>query len=74
MHANVISEIEDKLTELDDNIQMMTLSDGNMLLVTGLLWGDSTSHRWISLTKACDAELFEKLVIWDATELIITSS
>ena len=26
-------------------------------LVTGRLWGESTGHRWIPLTKASDAEL-----------------
>ena len=52
------------------------------------LWGESTGHRWIPLTKASDTELWcfllsqleqtfeqaiETRVIWDATALIITS-
>ena len=39
-------------------IIMMTSSNGNIFCVTGPLWGESTSHRWISLTKACDTELW----------------
>ena len=53
--------------------------------VAGPLWGESTGHRWISLTKASDAEFcwilrsaleqtveqtMEKAVIWDVIELI----
>ena len=56
--------------------------------VTGPLWGESTHHRWIPLTKASDAELWcflwsapeqtveqiiETPVIWDAITLIMTS-
>ena len=37
---------------------MMTSSSGNIFRVTSLLWGESTSHRWIPLTKASDAELW----------------
>ena len=50
--------------------------------VTGPLYGEFTSHRWISLTKASDVELWsaseqtveytmETLVIWDAITLIM---
>ena len=64
---------------------MMTSSNGN---ITGHLWGESTSHRWILLTKASDAELWcfhwsalEQMVqqtintpvIWDAIMLIMMS-
>ena len=67
---------------------MMTSLNGNIFRVTGPLWGDSTGHRWIPLTKASDAELWcflwsapeqkveqtlEIQVIWDATALIMTS-
>ena len=67
---------------------MMTSSNGNLFLVTGPLWGESTGHRWLPLTKASDAELryflwsvpeqtveqtIETQVIWDAIALIITS-
>ena len=36
---------------------IMTSSNGNIFWVTGPLWGDSTDHRSIPLTKASDAEL-----------------
>ena len=54
--------------------------------VTGPLWGESTCHRWIPLTKASDADIWcflwsapiqtveqiiETLVIWDAIVLIM---
>ena len=66
---------------------MMTSLNGNIFRVTGPLWGESTGHRWIPLTKASDAELWcflssspeqtveqtlEIQVIWDATALIMT--
>ena len=37
---------------------MMMISNGNIFRVTGLLCGEFTSHRWIPLTKASDAELW----------------
>ena len=61
---------------------------GNIFRVTGPLCGEFTSHRWIPLTKASDAELWcflwsapewtvkqtiVRLVIWDAIGLIMTS-
>ena len=66
----------------------MTSSNGNIFCVTGPLWGESTGHRWIPLTKASDMELscflwsaseqkadqsIEMPVIWDAIALITTS-
>ena len=66
----------------------MTSPDGNIFRVTGLLWGESTGHRWIPLTKASDTELWYflwsspertveqtmgTLVIWDAAALIMTT-
>ena len=62
----------------------MTSSNGNIFRVTGPLWGESTGHRWIPLTKASDAELWcfllstvaqttDTPVIWDAIALIMTS-
>ena len=36
----------------------MTSPNGNIFLVTGPLWGESTGHRWIPLTKVSDAELW----------------
>ena len=62
--------------------------NGNILRVTGPLWGESTGHRWIPLTKAINAELWcilwcapeqtaeqtiEMPVIWDAMVPIMTS-
>ena len=64
----------------------VTSSNASIFLVTGILWGESTGHRWIPLTKASDAELWNFLwsvpdqtveqtieipVIWDAVALII---
>ena len=43
---------------------MMTSSNRKIFHVIGPLWGESTGHRWIPLTKASDAELdvfFERL-------------
>ena len=66
----------------------MTSSYGNIFRAPGPLWGESTSQRWIPLTKASDAELWCLLwpepeqmvkqtivtpVIWDAIVLIMTS-
>ena len=34
------------------SLVMMTSSNSNIFRVTGLLWGESTGHRWIPLTKA----------------------
>ena len=36
---------------------MMTSSNGNIFRVTSPLWGESTGHWWIPLTKASNAEL-----------------
>ena len=68
--------------------RMMTSLNGNIFRVTGPLWGESSGHRCILLTKASDAELWCMLwcasghtveqtvdlsVIWDATTVIVTS-
>ena len=67
---------------------MMMSSNENIFRVTGPLWGESTGHRWIPLTKVSDTEpwrflwlgpkwtvgwTIETLVIWDAIALIMTS-
>ena len=67
---------------------MMTSSNGNIFRVTGHLWREFGSHRWIPLPKPSDAELWcflwsapeqtveqtiETPVIWDAIALIMTS-
>ena len=48
---------------------MKVSSNGNIFWVTGSLWGESTSHRWIPLTKASDAEFW--CFLWCTTEEII---
>ena len=67
---------------------MMYVIKWKLFRVTGPLCGEFTGHRWIPLTKAGDAELWcflwsateqtleqtiERLVIWDAIVLIMTS-
>ena len=42
----------------------MTSSNGNIFGVTGPLWGESTGHRWIPLTKASDTVLW--CFLWSA--------
>ena len=42
--------------------RMMMSSNGNIFRVTGPLCGEFTGHRWISLTKASDAELWCSLI------------
>ena len=37
---------------------MMMSSNGNIFCVTGPVWGEFIGHRWITLTKASDAEFF----------------
>ena len=39
------------------DIYMITSSNGNILRVTGFLWGEITGHWWIPLTKTSEAEL-----------------
>ena len=45
---------------------MMTSSSGNIFRVTGPVWGESSVHRWIPLTKASDAELL--YFLWSAPD------
>ena len=67
-------------------IFMMTSSNDTIFRVTGPLWGESTGHRWIPLTKASDTELWyflcagqtveqtpETPVNWNAIALVMTS-
>ena len=69
-----------------DALAMMTSSNGNIFRVTGPLWGESTGHRCIPLTKAGDAELwffYPRLIkrlskqsmyrIWEAVAPMMTS-
>ena len=61
------------LVEVDDsyqlNILIMTSSNGNIFRVTGHLCGKFTGHRWISHTKASDAELW--CLLWSVPEWTI---
>ena len=45
-------------------INMMTSSNRNIFCVTGPLCGEFTGHRWITLTKASDSELW--CFLWSA--------
>ena len=47
-------------------ITMVTSSNGSFFCITGPLWGESTGHRWLPFTKACDAELwcFSLICAW----------
>ena len=45
-------------TNHDNELVMKTSSNGNIFRVISPLWGESTGHRWIPLTKASDAELW----------------
>ena len=38
-------------------VEIPLMHDDNISRVTDPLWGESTGHQWISLTKASDAEL-----------------
>ena len=75
------------LNDMGKYAKMMS-SNGNIFRVASPVWGESISHRWIPLKKAGNAELWcflwcipehtaeqtvEKLVIWDAIALIMTS-
>ena len=53
MSYDVLFRIEFK----SKSLQNMTSLDGHIFHVTDPLWGESTCHRWISLTKANDAVL-----------------
>ena len=73
--------------EIKIHIHTITSSNGIIFRVTAPLW-ESTSQRWIPLTKASDvglwyflwsaseqtaAQTIETLVIWDAITLVMTS-
>ena len=45
---------------------MMTSSNGNIFRITGPLWGESTCHWWIPITKASDVEFW--CFLWSAPE------
>ena len=48
---------------------MTTSSNGNIFRVTGHLCGEFTDHRWISHTKASDAEIW--CFLWSAPEYTV---
>ena len=73
----------DYISFTHDDVIMMTSSNGNISCATGTLWGESTGHQWIPLTKASDTELWsapektheqttELPMFWDAIALIMT--
>ena len=45
-------------------------SNGNIFHVTGPLWGESTGHRWIPLTKASGVELW--CFLWSVPEQTVS--
>ena len=47
-------------------VLIMTSSNGNIFRVSDHLYGEFTGHRWISRTKASDAELW--CFLWSASE------
>ena len=51
---------------------MMTSSNGNIFRVTGHLCGEFTGHRWISRTKASDAE-FDIFLIWSRIKVWVNN-
>ena len=72
---------------ISDDISVMASSNENIYGVTGPLCGELNGHRWISSTKASDAELWcflwsvpeptveqkmETPVTWDAIAFIMT--
>ena len=46
---------------------MMTSSYENIFRITGPLWGESTSHRWIPLTKSSRTRSFDAFLICTST-------
>ena len=48
---------------------MIMSSNGNIFRITDLFWKETTGYRWISLTKANDAELW--CFLWSAPEQTI---
>ena len=54
-----------QVMQIHNNV-MMTSSNGNIFRVTGHLCGKFTGPRWISHTKASDAELW--CLLWSAPE------
>ena len=61
-----VVQVECDLRDLTNIFAMMTSSNGNIFRVTGHLCGKFTGHRWISHTKASDAELW--CLLWSAPE------
>ena len=52
--------------QFEAGCHMIRSSNGNIFRVTGPLYGEFTSHRWIPLTKARDARLWG--FVWSAPE------
>ena len=70
LQSNNISISRPRETPYSDSrclLIMMTSSNGNIFRVTGLLCGEFTGHRWITRTKASQAELWCFFFIWACT-------
>ena len=57
---------------MSTNYLTMTPSNGNIFHGTGPLWGESTGHRWLLLTKASDVELW--CFLWAVPEQTVEQS
>ena len=66
IHIDDISSSDMVSTLRRKTLTMMTSSNGSIFRVTGPLCGEFTGDRWISLTKASDAELW--CVLWSVPE------
>ena len=54
------------------NIFMMMSSNGNILCIASPLWGESTSHWWIPLTKASAVEIW--YFLWSVPEQTVAQT
>ena len=57
IYCNSPTDVLVKFFRTEPEHNMMTSSNGNIFRVTGPLCGELTGHRWITSTKANDAEL-----------------
>ena len=61
------------LTKLPLNVSMIMSWHGNAFRITGPLWGESTVHWWITLTKGqwCVPLVFPSLIVWTSHDDVI---
>ena len=64
MFPKLLCDTDSELRKSAALFSMTTSSNGNIFRVTGPLWGESTGHRLIALTKASDTELL--CFLWSA--------